>query len=102
MRIEIERRNKKFKEFLAEIEAQENIIRSAEKEIQRINREKDKHDNSCNHLYDDGASALKDSSYWVSDTYTYIDDWTGEEAEGDNGYTQYEKTCQICNKEIEY
>lgn len=51
---------------------------------------------------DDNGSAFKRSGYWVSDIYTYTDSWTGEEVEGDNGYTQHIKTCQICGKEIEY
>ena len=100
--IEKERRYNKFREYTANIEEQELIIKEAKQKIFEINKEKNDFHNSCKHILDNGTSALKDSSYWFSDRYLYIDDFTGEEIEGDNGYTQYEKTCEICEKEIDY
>lgn len=100
--IEKERRYNKFREYLANIEEQELIIKEAKQKIFEIGKEKDAFHKSCTHTFDDGSTAFKNTSYWVSDSYTYTDDWTGEEMQGDNGYTQYEKTCQICDKEEEY
>lgn len=89
------------KEFDLKIKEEEDKIRVIKNNIDAILKEQKHYATSCNHTLDDGNTAFKGSGYWVSDTYTYTDSWTREETEGDNGYTQYIKTCQICGEEIE-
>jgi hypothetical protein len=99
---EIKRFENAHKEFTSKIKEEEDKIQVAKNKIDNILKEQRVYTNSCKHTLDDGSTAFKESRYWISDIYTYTDNWTGEEAEGDNGHTQYIKTCQICGKEIEY
>jgi len=97
---ERERFFQKIREINLEIDAEEQKIRLCHNHIYGLKNEIERHRNSCNHKYDNGKSALINTSHWVSDIDTYIDDFTGEEVINDNGYTEYSKTCQICCKEI--
>lgn len=98
---EIERFNNKSKDFETQILIQEEKINEAKGRIRCLKIERDNHVNSCKHKFDDGSSAFLNSSYWVSDISYVTNDWTGEIEQYDDGYTQYEKTCQICEKQIE-
>lgn len=93
--------NAKLREFGDLIGKENKLIDDAKGRIQKLETQCDNFKRSCTHKNDDGSSAMKDISYWVSSPYTYVDDWTGDEMEGDNGYTQYEEECQICGKTYE-
>lgn len=79
---------------------EEKIIKS-KNEIRRLNDKKTCLYMTCTHKYENGESAIEDSSYWVSDIRYYECDWTGEELENDYGYTEYEYTCNLCHKKVE-
>lgn len=93
--------NTKIKDFNSLIESEEKKINDAKNEISKLKVKLDNFKMSCDHKNDDGSSAMKNTNHWVSSPYTYIDSWTGEESEGDDGYTQYEETCDICYKSFE-
>lgn len=99
---EFERFNITDNSFILQKEKAEKKIQKLKEKIREVEKQRKIHRESCNHIFDDGTTALKESSHWVSDIHKYIDTWTDEEAEDDRGHTQYEKTCKICGVKTEY
>lgn len=98
------RKDKFFKNIddfnkLIDIE-KEKIIKS-KIEIRRLEDKKVCHMMTCKHEYENGESAIEDTSHWVPDIHYYECSWTGEEMEEDNGYTVYGYTCSMCDKDID-
>lgn len=95
----------KFYKDIADIEAlikiEERKVIQAKNEIRRLEDKKACYIMRCDHKYENGESAIEDTSHWVSDIHYYECDWTGEELEEDNGYTEYEFTCKLCYKKVE-
>jgi len=89
----------KIREFRDLIDVEKTTITQAERNIRNLEFELQRHRNSCNHKYEDGSSALKDTSYWNCVPSEYFNDWTGEMEEEDNGYSVRQETCQICGRE---
>jgi hypothetical protein len=89
--------NKKIDEYRELIRLEEKKILEIKNKIYQLKSDCEKYENSCNHKNDDGTSAMKNSSYYVTTNVTSsANDWTGEMEDHVEGYTQYSETCKIC------
>lgn len=75
-------------------------ISKIKREIYDLEDEIKNHLNSCKHIFDNGESALGDTSYWSGETYYHNCPYSGEELEESVGYTVYQKTCKLCDNEF--
>ena len=89
----------KIRNINAAIEVEKKILSQTRNKISNLEDDLQRHIQSCNHKYDDGTTAWKDSYYWHSEPSQWYNDFTGEMEDHDDGYQVRQTTCQICGRE---